>query len=70
MPDVELKQLKSELRVMDDEKQETQKAKEAKRVMKQKEKARAMLLSILSPYTDETKLSPTDDSLDSDEKSK
>jgi hypothetical protein len=39
--------------------------------MKQKEKAQAMLLSILSPFNDETLPTPTsDDSLDKDEKSK
>ncbi len=71
VPDVELKQLQTELRAIDHEKEETQKAKDAKRVMKQKEKAQAMLLSILSPFNDETLPSPTsDDSLDKDEKSK
>jgi ribosomal protein S10 len=70
VPDVELKQLQSELRAIDHEKEETQKAKDAKRAMRQKEKAQAMLLSILSPFNDET-LPPTpDDSSDKDEKPK
>ncbi|CAF0907523.1 unnamed protein product [Rotaria sordida] len=70
VPDVELKQLQSELHAIDHEKEETQKAKEAKRVLKQKEKAQAMLLSILSPFNDET-ISPTsDDSSDKDDKTK
>ena len=69
VPDVELKQLQSELRSMDHEKEETQKAKDAKRAMRQKEKAQAMLLSILSPFNDET-MPPPDESSDNDEKSK
>lgn len=66
VPDVELKQLKSELRSMDQEKEEFIKAKDAKRALKQKEKAQAMLLSILSPYSDET-ISSSDDSSDKNE---
>lgn len=54
VPDVELKQLQSELRAIDHEKEESLKAKEAKRAMRQKEKAQAMLLSILSPFNDES----------------
>ncbi len=71
VPDVELKQLQGELRAIDNEKEETQKAKDAKRAMKQKEKAQAMLLSILSPFNDET-LPPasSDDSSDKDDTSK
>ena len=53
VPDVELKQLQSELRSIDHEKEEFQKTKDAKRALKQKEKAQAMLLSILSPFNDE-----------------
>lgn len=68
VPDVELKQLQSELRAIDHEKEETLKAKEAKRALKQKEKAQAMLLSILSPFN-ETSLPPSSDDLsDKDEK--
>ena len=72
VPDVELKQLQSELRAIDHEKEETQKAKEAKRALKQKEKAQAMLLSILSPFNDESLLpnSSTNDTSDNDEESK
>ena len=70
VPDVELKQLQSDLRSMDHEKEETQKAKDAKRAIRQKEKAQAMLLSILSPFNDEV-LPPTpDDSADKDEDDK
>jgi len=61
VPDVELKQLQSELRAMDNEKEELQKAKDAKRAARQKEKAQAMLLSILSPFNE---LPPSDDSSD------
>ncbi|CAF3206983.1 unnamed protein product [Rotaria sp. Silwood2] len=68
VPDVELKQLQSELRAIDHEKEETQKAKEAKRALRQKEKAQAMLLSILSPFNDETIASTFDDSSDKDDK--
>ncbi|CAF0753673.1 unnamed protein product [Adineta ricciae] len=72
VPDVELKQLQSELRAIDHEKEETQKAKEAKRALKQKEKAQAMLLSILSPFNDESLLpsSSANDTSDNDEESK
>ncbi len=69
VPDVELKQLQSELRAIDHEKEETQKAKDAKRAIRQKEKAQAMLLSILSPFNDET-LPPLPPTSDEDEKSK
>ncbi|CAF1526464.1 unnamed protein product [Rotaria magnacalcarata] len=69
VPDVELQQLQSELRAIDHEKEETQKARDAKRALKQKEKAQAMLLSILSPFNDET-VPPSDDLPDNDEKSK
>ena len=67
-----MKQLQSELRAIDHEKEETQKAKEAKRALKQKEKAQAMLLSILSPFNDESLLpnSSTNDTSDNDEESK
>ena len=54
---------------MDHEKEETQKAKDAKRAMRQKEKAQAMLLSILSPFNDET-IAPSDESSDKDDTSK
>jgi hypothetical protein len=70
VPDVELKQLQGELRAIDHEKEETQKAKDAKRAIRQKEKAQAMLLSILSPFNDETISEPLDDSSDKDDKSK
>ncbi|CAF0914910.1 unnamed protein product [Adineta steineri] len=60
VPDVELKQLQSELRAIDHEKEETQKAKDAKRALRQKEKAQSMLLSILSPFNDEA-LPPSSD---------
>ena len=68
VPDVELKELQSELRAMDHEKEETQKAKDAKRALRQKEKAQAMLLSILSPFNDEN-LPPSNDSSDKGEPS-
>lgn len=61
VPDVELKQIQSELRAMDNEKEELQKAKDAKRAARQKEKAQAMLLSILSPFNE---LPPSDDPSD------
>ena len=66
VPDVELKQLQSELRSIDHEKEESLKAKDAKRALRQKEKAQAMLLSILSPFNDES-LPPSDDSSDKDD---
>ena len=62
VPDVELKQLQTELRSIDHEKEESQKAKDAKRALRQKEKAQAMLLSILSPFNDESLASSTDPS--------
>jgi hypothetical protein len=62
VPDVELKQLQTELRSIDHEKEESQKAKDAKRALRQKEKAQAMLLSILSPFNDESLPSSTDPS--------
>jgi ribosomal protein S10 len=65
VPDVELKELQSELRSIDHEKEESQKAKDAKRAMRQKEKAQAMLLSILSPFNDETVPPTSDDSSES-----
>ena len=67
VPDVELKQLQSELRSIDHEKEESQKAKDAKRALKQKEKAQAMLLSILSPFNDENLPSSSDSPSDKDE---
>ena len=70
VPDVELKQLQSELRAIDHEKEETQKAKDAKRALRQKEKAQAMLLSILSPFNEENLPPMPDDSSESNDKDK
>ena len=61
VPDVELKQLQGELRAMDQEKEDSLKAREAKRALRQKEKAQAMLLSILSPFNEENLSPPSDD---------
>lgn len=61
VPDVELKQLQGELQAMDQEKEDSLKAREAKRAMKQKEKAQAMLLSILSPFNEDNTSPSSDD---------
>ena len=70
VPDVELKQLQGELHAMDHEKEETQKARDAKRAMRQKEKAQAMLLSILSPFNEEQLPFNPDEPSESDDKNK
>lgn len=70
VPDVELKQLQGELRAMDHEKEESQKARDAKRAMRQKEKAQAMLLSILSPFSEDKLPVNPDDLSESDDTNK
>jgi hypothetical protein len=65
VPDVELKQLQEELRTIDSEKEESLKAKDAKRALRQKEKAQAMLLSILSPFNDDLSSNDPSDKKDS-----
>jgi len=62
IPDVELKQLQADLKALDQEKQDALQMKLAKLEQRQKEKAQAMLLSILNPSMGDDLTSPSSSS--------